>query len=74
MTKPDPQADIRASFRARRRRLGLRIDDMAEELGVHRLVYYRWERKSRLTPEIRADIDRLLTELEADLAKQTHAP
>ncbi len=73
MTQPDPQAEIRASFRARRRRLGLTHEDMADLLGVHRLAYYRYEHRSRLTPEIRADIDRALTELEADLAKQRHA-
>jgi transcriptional regulator with XRE-family HTH domain len=73
MTQPDPQAEIRANFRARRRRLGLRLEDMADLLGVHRLAYYRYEHHSRLTPEIRAGIDHVLTELEADLAEQGKA-
>lgn len=68
--KPDPQAEIRASFRARRRRLGLTHEDMADRLCIHRLAYYRYEHGARLPPEIRADIDRVLTQLEADLVKQ----
>lgn len=68
--KPDPQASIRAAFKERRRRLGLRQADMADRLGIHKLAYARIETSSRLTPQIRAQVDKVLSELEAEMRKQ----
>ncbi len=71
--KPDPQAEIRAAFKQRRLRLGLTQEDMAARLGVNRIGYFRIETVSRLTPEIRASVDRVLTELESEMRQQGKA-
>jgi transcriptional regulator with XRE-family HTH domain len=66
--KPDSQADIRAAFRRRRERLGLRQEDMADAIGVARLVYARIEgapRRKIITPALAETIDLVLRRYEA---------
>jgi|HubBroStandDraft_2_1064218.scaffolds.fasta_scaffold214691_3 transcriptional regulator with XRE-family HTH domain len=71
--KPDPQADIRAAFKRRRERLGLSGHAMAKLLGMAQSRYHGIENSAtvRLTPEIRAQLDKALSELEAEMRRQT---
>ena len=68
--KPDNQASIRAAFRERRKRLGVTQSEMEEHLGCNRRTYGRLETSTRLSPEIRAQLDKLLTELEDEMGRQ----
>lgn len=68
--KSDPQSDIRAAFKRRRVQLGMTIAAMASMLDIHPQAYKRIESSSILTPELRAQLDKALTELETEFRAQ----
>ena len=73
MSKADPQSEIRAAFKERRIRLGMRQKDMALALGVDRMTYHRLEGgkyATHLSPETRDKLHVLLTKLEEKMDRQ----